>query len=56
MKGKAIVRVRRAATFVAFANGMSATTVLGEPDMSTNTGGTSATTLYFPNDAAAFRN
>lgn len=31
-----------------FSNGMSATTVLGEPDMNTNTGGTSATTLSCP--------
>ncbi|HEV2468879.1 MAG TPA: NHL repeat-containing protein [Candidatus Sulfotelmatobacter sp.] len=31
-----------------FSNGMSASIVLGEPDMNTSTGGTSATTLYCP--------
>jgi hypothetical protein len=31
-----------------FSNGMSASVVLGEPDMNTSTGGTSATTLYCP--------
>ncbi len=31
-----------------FSNGMSATTVLGEPDMNTSTGGASATTLSCP--------
>ena len=31
-----------------FSNGMAATTVLGEPDMNTSTGGTSATTLSCP--------
>ena len=31
-----------------FSNGMSATTVLGEPDMNTSTGGTTATTLSCP--------
>jgi sugar lactone lactonase YvrE len=31
-----------------FSNGMSASVVLGEPDMNTSTGGTSATTLYYP--------
>lgn len=36
-----------------FANGMSATAVLGQPDMSTGTTGTSSTTLYYPNGATA---
>ena len=35
-----------------FSNGMSATTVLGEPDMNTSTGGTSATTLSCPSGVA----
>ncbi len=34
-----------------FTNGMSATVVLGEPDMNTSTGGTSATTLSCPSGA-----
>ena len=38
-----------------FANGMNATTVLGEPDMNTSAGGSSATTLYYPNGATAIR-
>jgi hypothetical protein len=36
-----------------FSNGMSATGVLGEPDMNTSTGGTSGTTLSYPNGATA---
>lgn len=36
-----------------FSNGMSAKTVLGEPDMNTSTGGTSATTVSYPNGATA---
>ncbi len=38
-----------------FSNGMSATAVLGEPDMNTSTGGTSATTQYYPNGATAIQ-
>lgn len=35
-----------------FSNGMSASLVLGEPDMNTSTGGASATTLYCPSGLA----
>lgn len=35
-----------------FTNGMSASLVLGEPDMNTSTGGTSATLLYCPSGLA----
>jgi len=38
-----------------FSSGMSATSVLGEPDMNTSTGGTSATSLYYPNGATAIQ-
>jgi hypothetical protein len=38
-----------------FSNGMPAATILGEPDMNTSAGGSSATTLYYPNGATAIR-
>lgn len=38
-----------------FSNGMSATTVLGEPDMNTNSGGTTATAVSGPNGATAIQ-